>query len=130
MWLRCEIANRYYGNRKGNKSLLLLEWRKRWRRRNEAQTFSRILSTARCFSHTLAFSLSLIPYCWLCFLSSDCLYRFFHQPCALCLTLFYCLSVCLSVSHVRWRCEKQLGSLGKKGYERVRKGQECESKEM
>ena len=26
MWLWCEIANRYYGNRKGNKSLVLLEW--------------------------------------------------------------------------------------------------------
>lgn len=26
MWLRCEIANGYYGNGKGNKSLVLLEW--------------------------------------------------------------------------------------------------------
>lgn len=49
--------------REGKQKLSAPGVRERWRRRNEAQTFSRILSTARCFSHTPAFSLSLIPSC-------------------------------------------------------------------
>lgn len=44
------------------------EW---WRRRNEAQTFYRILSTAHCVSLSpVAFSLSLIPSCYCSFVFS------------------------------------------------------------
>lgn len=91
--------------------------RERWRRRNEAQTFSWILCTAPCFSHTPAFHFLLSPPVSFVFLSS--LIVFLISVTSLPLSISLCLTVCPPCEIEVWEAA---GSIVEKARERVREG--------
>lgn len=119
MWLRCEIANGYYGNRKGNKSFLLLEWGNDGGGEMRPKPFlgsypQLAVSLTPWLSHflwspTVGFVFSPL----IAFIVSFTRHSVSHSV---------LLSVCLSVCLLRCRCEKQLGSSGKKRVWEGKKG--------